>query len=33
MNDRSHYVESTNLFVRDMHKTITSVGYHTDWFK
>ena len=30
---RSNYIGSTNLFVRDMHKTITSVGYHTGWFK
>ncbi len=30
---RSNSIGSTNLFVRDMHKTITRVGYHTGWFK
>ena len=33
MNAKSHYVESTNFIIRDMHETITSAGNHTDWFK
>lgn len=33
MNERSHYVESTNFIIRDMHETITIAGNHTDWFK
>ena len=30
---RSNYIGSTNFIIRDMYKTITRAGYHTDWFK
>ena len=30
---RSDYVGSTNFFMRDFYDTVTSRGYHTNWFK
>ena len=30
---RSDYVGSTNFFMRDFYETVTSRGYHTNWFK